>query len=181
MIDLTSPDALSDDELVEAVSTVLAIDRTLDNSFVLHAPLELLARADLLAAVGDDARAGARARLVSMAEIHAASGEPIALPAAGQVDEAGLLEAIEAGDVERADELAMAAVARHSADEVSDLLAARTLRSAAAAAHAPILFGNWARTAAQRPVDPRFVRGIVRRLAAGAGLRFELPHPNDQR
>ncbi|MEM7141748.1 MAG: hypothetical protein AAF548_12030, partial [Actinomycetota bacterium] len=71
--------------------------------------------------------------------------------------------------------------ARHSADEVSDLLAAPTLRSAAAAAHAPILFGNWARTAAQRPVDPRFVRGIVRRLTAGAGLRFELPHPNDQR
>ncbi|MDW3218152.1 MAG: hypothetical protein R8F63_06020 [Acidimicrobiales bacterium] len=182
MAAIANPDSLTDDELIRAVSEVLSVDRTLDNSFVLHSPLELLARADLLKRVSPAARDGARARLVSLAEIHHGSGDPIPLPEMpGDGDVDVLLGAIGAGDVDRADAIAMALLPEADVADVCRLLAPATVRAAAAAAHAPILLGNWPRTTAHASLDPRFVRGIVRRLTRSPDVRFDLPHPNASR
>lgn len=176
---IANPDSLTDDELIRAVSRVLAVDRTVDNSFVLHSPLELLARADLLKQVSPTARDGARARLVSLAENHHGSGDPIPLPEAPtDADVDSLIDAVAAGDVDRADAIAMALLPEADVGALCRLLAPATLRAAAAAAHAPILLGNWPRTAGHAPLDPRFVRGIVRRLTRSPEARFDLPHPN---
>ncbi|MDG2026502.1 MAG: hypothetical protein P8J50_05295 [Acidimicrobiales bacterium] len=121
--DLRTPDGLSDGELIETVSRALTVDRTVDNSFVLHFPLELLARADLLDRVSPSARSRVRERLVSLATLHGSSGDPVPLP--DPVEEADvdrltrdLVGAIGAGDADTADAVAMTLMPRLPVDEL---------------------------------------------------------------
>ncbi|MCH7789954.1 MAG: hypothetical protein IH940_11020, partial [Acidobacteria bacterium] len=59
---------LTDADLAFEVSTLLSPPRTIDNSFTLHAPLELLARLALLPLVHPEQRAAARRRFVILAK-----------------------------------------------------------------------------------------------------------------
>ena len=67
--------ALTDHALVSACATVIDRPKTAPpDSFVLHAPLELMARAGLLARVSPEGRDAARRRLVWLAATYAAAG-----------------------------------------------------------------------------------------------------------
>lgn len=101
-------DRLADIDLVSSCAAV--IDRPKQappDSFVLHAPLELMARAALLGRVAPPGRHPARRRLLWTAATYAAAGPPVvAAPApsyvtAGAAGEA-LLEAVSAGDLDAA-------------------------------------------------------------------------------
>lgn len=179
-------DALSDAELAGAVSDVLSTDRTTDNSFTLHAALELLARVDLLPLVDDALRPAARARLVSLADQFAASGDPVPEPGgpdhgSAAAAEAALLAAIGDGDADAADHAWAWLVDHQSPAEICRALAAPTLQVATAASHAPILLGNWPRTAGHTDLNGRMARGIARRLCEFPGLQAELPFRNAAR
>ena len=71
-------DLLTDHALVSACAAVIDRPKAAPpDSFVLHAPLELMARAGLLARVSPDGRHAARRRLVTTAATYAAAGEPV--------------------------------------------------------------------------------------------------------
>ncbi len=66
---------LTDTELAVEVSRSLSSPRTVDDSFTLHAPLELLARLALLPVVDPSGREMARRRMVSLATNYESQGE----------------------------------------------------------------------------------------------------------
>src|SRR4051812_46505696 len=78
-------DRLTDRQLVELVAHVVGMPKAevLGDrfSFVLHAPLELMARAALLPHVEPERRHLARLRIVAIAAAYQASGPPIGPPA----------------------------------------------------------------------------------------------------
>ncbi len=86
---------LSDAELAAAVRDVVAVPRRDEaNSFVLHAPLELIARARLLPMITESARELARMHLVAISAQYEAFGPPNpAHEASGQTAEVLLAEA----------------------------------------------------------------------------------------
>ena len=87
--------ALTDHALVSACAAVIDRPKAAPpDSFVLHAPLELMARAGLLARVGPDARDAARRSLVWFAATYAAAGPSVDEPDAASLLEAGLAEAV---------------------------------------------------------------------------------------
>jgi hypothetical protein len=72
---------MTDAELIAQCAAVIDVPKQAPaNSFVLHAPLELLARAILLPRVPDAARAAARDRLQWVADTYAAAGPSIEEP-----------------------------------------------------------------------------------------------------
>ena len=77
---MSSIDDLSDAELIAAVASVVRTPRTDPaDSFVLHAPLELAARAALLPRVAPGERSKARAQIAAIATAYEAFG-PAAPP-----------------------------------------------------------------------------------------------------
>ena len=72
-------DRITDAELLRAACRLLSIPRDeTANSFTLHAPLELMARAQLLPLVSTQRRESARRRIAHIAATWAATGEPTA-------------------------------------------------------------------------------------------------------
>src|SRR5215212_6702353 len=101
----TATGAASDLRLVEGVADVLATPREDPaDSFVLHAPLELVARTALLPFVAPEQRATARDQIVAVGTDFEAFGPAVAPPAADEYDSlaegvAQLVAAIDAGDL----------------------------------------------------------------------------------
>src|SRR6478736_10212863 len=76
------PDQPSDTRLVAEVGEVLAVPRTAEaDSFVLHAPLELVARAALLPSVQPAQRDQARRKITAIADEFEDFGPPVKEPA----------------------------------------------------------------------------------------------------
>lgn len=178
-------DQLDDQALVTLTSRALASARTVDNSFTLHAPLELMARARLLPRVSPGARDLARLRLVALAAGYDNSGEPIAPPAdapSTTLDEIGTLldRAVDAGDADLGDRVAMALAAARPEDG-AELLADRVVPLLGGAGHAPIGLTQWPRTPGASTLDAAMFRHLFRNLAALGALRFQFPHPNHRR
>ncbi len=173
-------DRLSDGELVAAVAAVVAEPREGPaDSFVLHSPLELTARARLLARTPASHRRLARLRLVSiaaryqqyppaeLATLDAATGTGIAAgpgPADPTVD--AVLGAIDAGDLEGVD-AAVQRLAASGPDPASILgpLAAAVAKRTAAAAHGPIFLATLAETPDHAPGWLPLLRPLTRELA----------------
>jgi hypothetical protein len=168
---LTTPDRLSDAELAAAVADVVRRPRRDPaDSFVLHAPLELAARAALLPRVAPAARDQARLRLVDLATHYEASDDPIADPperdAVSADDEsAHLVDAVAAGDLDAVDASAAWLAHHTTATELRGLLADPILPSLAAAAHAPIFLFELPRVAPRGELPVELLRPLVRELA----------------
>lgn len=72
---------MTDADLIAECAAIVDVPKAAPpNSFVLHAPLELLARAILLERVPADARDAARARMRWVADTYAAAGPPASTP-----------------------------------------------------------------------------------------------------
>lgn len=113
------------------------------NSYTLHAPMELLARAALLPLVPPNIRSVARMRIAGIAALYAALGDEIEAPS--KTDDTlpdarnALIAALRDYDAEKADAALAALAPTISADEICDLLTDEIAPRFGAAMHAPIL------------------------------------------
>jgi hypothetical protein len=159
-------EAMTDDELFDVAARQVAVpSRDPANSFVLHAPLELLARRRLLEMVPSERRAAVHKRILWVAAkyqhtIHAIQAPPSGV--FGSVAEArdALAASIAAGDLDGVDAAAAWFTDTASRAEVLDL-APVIVRSLAAAGHASIYFSLLGR----RDRDDRSALALLRPLA----------------
>lgn len=173
-------DERTDAELVAwAAESVSTPRRDPADSFVLHAPLELLARAALLPFVTPARRPIARLRLVALVDAYEA-WEPAAFAAAaaGSVPDpvaaaAGLGAALALGDLEAADLAARGVATVHDPADVAGLVGPAVLPSLAAAGHASIFLMQLPRVAPRGEATPALLRPLARELARGPGLAIE--------
>ncbi len=158
----------TDERLLAWAADVVAVPRVDPaDSFVLHAPLELLARAALLPRVAPDVRDEARERVVGLVDAFAQSGDAVEgqlSPDHASVGEAcaALVKSIGAGDLEEVDRHAAWLGGRASVAELRTGLGPAVAPSLAAAGHASILLHLMGRAPA---LGPGLLRGPVRELA----------------
>ncbi len=171
----------SDARLIEEVGRRLALPRRDPaDSFVLHAPLELLARAALLGRVRPSDRARARAQVVSLL-VRFEAVPAAEFGASKPVDERDdiqelvgrLFDAIRAEDLDAADRVVVALTQRASTGELVRHLGAPVLPLLAAAGHAPIYLFLAPRVAPRGEVTGGLLRPLVRELARVPSLRIE--------
>ncbi len=174
---------LSDQQLVDSAAALIGVPRAEvsgdRHSFVLHAPLELLARAALLPLVTPTAREQARLRIVALVAGYQASGPPVDSPPEvdlGSRAEAAtvLAQAIAAEDLEGADAAAAWLGRRVRPDEIVSLLADTVIDRLSAAGHGNIYLALLARTQ-PRGLPGQMLRHPVRALASGSNHRIHLP------
>jgi hypothetical protein len=163
--------ASSDAQLVGLAARRLAVPRHAPaDSFVLHAPLELMARSGLLRHVSAVDRERARQRIVWLAATYDAI-EPIAPSgsAAGSgppanVDGSALAAAVRSGDLDAIDGAAVALATSTTAVELVGALADIVVPSLAAAAHGSIFLYQLPRLLAADPSAPLMARGLLREI-----------------
>lgn len=183
-------DRWSDERLAAAVGAVLAEPKEAEaNSFVLHAPLELLARVGLLPLVAEERRHEARLRLASLGTMfaHAGPALPTAVARTGfaegfnDLDEAVrfLIRALEAGDLDDVDRGARALAALATPQQVAVGIADAVTASLAAAAHAAILLCLWPRLSPGGELPAGIIRQPLRELARHPDWRLRwFEHPD---
>jgi hypothetical protein len=179
MTSTTSVDlaALTDDELFDHAAAVIAVPRAAaPDSFVLHAPLELLARRGLLARVRPDQHDAARRRIAWVAEKYAGY-EPLPerVPEAfASVDAAStrLGAALAVGHMVGVDDAARW-LGTHATTEELVALGPDIVDSLAAAGHAPIFTHLLPRVAHDRMAARMLVRPLLRELARYPDWRIE--------
>lgn len=161
-------DALDDDALFEAAAAVIAEPRAAPaDSFVLHAPLEMLARRALLDLVPDQHRRAARRRIAWVAASYAATGPPYRpLEGAAQLP---LADAIARGDLDATDTAARALATSGAA---MGTLADTVVPSLAAAAHGGIYLNLVDRVAPASATARLMVRPLARELARNPDWRL---------
>jgi len=165
---------LSDERLFELLAAVISRPKEeAADSFVLHAPLELLARRALLGWVEPGRREQARQRLVWGAPTSARAGAPLARD--GRRDDlfasagdavARLTAALAAGDLDAVDDAARWLGGRATVADLAPL-ADGVVTSLAAAAHASIYLYQLPRVAPRS----RAAVGLLRPLARELGRR----------
>lgn len=164
-------DEWSEAALGEAVGAVLATPKAAPaDSFILHSPLELLARLSLLDLVEPSARPAARRRLVWLAASYEAAGA--GLPCPRPIDPAQpigevarrLVASLEAGDLDDIDRHASALGERATPSELRSLLAGPIAASLAAAAHGSIYLSLLPRAASAPGPLGGMLRGLARDL-----------------
>lgn len=148
------------------------------DSFVLHAPLELLARTALLPLVAGDARDAARERIAALGRDYAAAGtevdEPGARPDADPVRTAAdLLTALAAGELDDADAAAAVLAERLDAEALVGALADDVVPRLAAAAHGSIFLFELPRVLPRSRAAARMLRPLVRELAREHAWRLD--------
>ncbi len=137
--------AWSHQQLVAAAARVVAVPRAAPaDSFVLHAPLELLARAALVRYLAPPAIDAARRRIVWLAASYEAAGDAVATPPPVEhptLDAAAahLIGAIRHGDLDTVDRDASFLGDRATPQQARRLLIGALAPALAAAGHAPIL------------------------------------------
>lgn len=168
--------SLSDAELVRAVARAIARPkRARFDSFTIHAPLELLARAELLPRVPPGARAAVRLRIAAIAAGYAA-GEEIEAPDADFPSTAAafdrLTSAARAGDADQADAAITFLGRSLSAWDLRAGLADAAAPLLGLAAHAPILLASLPEATARWGDLNCLLRASVRALALDSGPRL---------
>jgi hypothetical protein len=162
----------SDHALVAGVADVVRRprDRPAD-SFILHAPLELAARAALLPYVDSDRRAVARQRIIEIATAWEAFAAPIVDPVPSVLPrdlDAAVVQldrALATGDLDAADAAAIVVARDARADELRRLLGDSIVTSTAAAAHAPIFLYHLPRVSPRGELTSELLRPLARELA----------------
>ena len=165
----------SDAQLIAAIADVIAIPKEAPaDSFVLHAPLELLARATLLPQVDPERRAEARLRLLWLGATYATAAASLPVSGhdrtrsgpTGMGDAVShLLAALDSGDLDDVDYLSMWVGQRATPAEMAEVLADSVVASLAAAGHASILLDLLPRVPEATPVTATLLRGPARELA----------------
>jgi len=164
-------DVLSDAELVDRVGAMLCRPRVeMADSFVLHAPLELAARAALLPQVAPAARREARQRLVDLAVGYERADDAVPEPPKrdfGSTREAAgrLRDAITAADLDEVDAVASWLGRAAAPGELRALLADDVVPRLSAAAHAPIFLYQLPRVAPRGELTGELLRPLARELA----------------
>lgn len=171
---------LSDAQLVQAVGEAISRPKANGgNSYTLHAPMELLARAALLPLIPPTLRDVARKQIAGIAPRYAAQGDEIEAPS--RIDQAvpdarhALIDALRQYDPERADAALIALAPITSIDEICDLLTDEIAPRLGAAMHAPILLAGLRDAGAGYGSLSLLLRTSIRALAtAGTPTR---PNP----
>ncbi len=166
-------DTLDDDALFEAAALVIAQPRAAAaDSFVLHAPLELLARQALLGVVPDEHRQAAIRRIAWVAAAYAATGPAYQRP--DGVSPLPLDEAIARGDLDATDAAAAALAASGLPTSRGPFagLADLVTPSLAAAAHGAIFLNLLPRVAPDSVAARFMLRPLARELARYPDLRL---------
>jgi hypothetical protein len=161
----------------EVAARVARPKRAPADSFVLHAPLELLARMALLPLVRPDARGAARERLAALGTQYAAAGDEVGEPCDRAYDRAEhaaaeLVAAIAAGEEDDADAAAAWLAAHLDAESLVRALADDVVPRLAAAAHGSIFLYHLPRVAPRSAAVARTSRGLVRELVRERAWRL---------
>ena len=169
--------SVSDGTLVQAVAAAITRPKLqIDSSFLLHAPLELLARAWHLQHLPPNKQEAARRRIAEIAVRYAGNGpeiesRPKAYPDTGHaLSEA--CAALRAGNADAVDAALLFLLPRISVEHLRSSLADEILPSLASAAHAPILLMMLAGAAGRFPGASALLRSPLRALALHADLRL---------
>ena len=171
-------DAVSDEHVFDLAARVISQPRRDPaNSFILHAPLELLARRALLRHVPPDRRDAVRERMIWVAATYERAADPadavatreFASPAAAV---AALGAAITARDLDTVDAAAQW-LAEHGSAPALLTLADAAVDSLAAAGHASIYFFHLSRTAISNRAALGLLRPLAREIARLPELRIE--------
>jgi hypothetical protein len=170
----------SDRALVEAVAEAIAPPKlTPSSSFVLHAPMELVARARLLSLAPPAARAKGRRRIAQIATRYALSGPEIGPTRRSYADQATALTALTAaisdGDAAEADGALAWLLARSTCPALIAGMADVVIPALGAAAHAPILLAMFLRSPAMGQAYGALLRAPVRFLALQGAARLTWP------
>ena len=165
-----------DEVLIRAVAEAISRPKVqINSSFLLHAPLELLARAWHLTRVSPQGREDARRRIAEIAVRYAGEGPEIeSRPKAYSTSDQALAElcgAVRAGDADAVEGAILFLLPRISAARLSAALVDDILPSLAAAAHAPILLMMLAEASRYRGMS-MLLRSPLRSLALEADLRL---------
>src|SRR5437764_1425776 len=174
--------APSDRSILAAATTRLAVPRQdippQRSSFVLHAPMELLARGALLPYVPSEARQPARARIEALVagyeRIPAQAGAPPAAFASVAAASDALLQALADRDAGRVDATAAWLDARAATADIAHALAPHALPALAAAGHANIYIGLLARASRAAHLTP-MLRAVAAALVADPAAPIPLP------
>lgn len=169
-------DHLSDSVLADLTAARVAVPRErAADSFILHAPLELLARVALLPMVEPTGRDAARERIEHIARSFEAWGEPAAPPGRRPaIDDlphalALLQGALDAGDLDDADRAAAWLATHLHADDLCRALADPILPLLSAAGHGSIFLYHLRRIAPHSRPMATMLRGLARELARYPG------------
>ncbi len=184
----------SDHRLVGGVADIVGHPRAgVEDSFVLHAPLELSARARLLPLVEARSRHRARLRIAGIAAryrtydpIDTASIDDVVIDTASiddvvidtEFDDTNaellrrLCDAVTEGDQTETDRLGRLALRRLPPARLVAALRAFVVPFTAAAAHAPIFFHHLERSERLTRPSPGLLRPMLKALASEPGCRF---------
>ena len=170
----------SDRELVEAVAAAITPPKaTPSSSFVLHAPMELMARARLLKLAPPGARPAGRRRIAEIAARYGRSGpevEPADRSYAGEAAAMSALEAaIPAGDVDEADGALGWMLKCSRVGALIPALADAVIPALGAAAHAPILLSMFLRSPELGEACGGLLRAPLRYLTLQGASRLTWP------
>ena len=163
-------DHASDADLIARVAERVQVPREGHaDSFILHAPLEVLARAALLPWVAPEGRAIARLRMVSVAtqfEAQPAMEAPTATASemAPMAAAAELVAALSAADLEATDQAAVNLAASAPGAALTNLIGDAVLPSLAAAGHAPIFLYQLPRVSPRGEAPTALLRPLAREL-----------------
>ncbi len=175
---LTTSATLTDEQVFRGAARVVSQpSRDAANSFVLHAPLELMARRLLLTFVPEARRTAARERMAWVAAEYERAIEPIDVPKKATIDSVAgardaLVEAVLAGDVDEVDALMLALLDVASIDEMM-AAAEPLLPILAAAGHAPIGFFFASRLALTSRAAIALLRPLLHEVARAPQLRMQ--------
>ena len=168
----------SDEQVFDIAARIIAIPKQDPaDSFILHAPLELLARRALLRIVPPESRDAVRERMIWVAATYERAGASLEPTSHAEFDSAaaavaGLADAIEHKDLDATD-AAAAWLGRHAATDAVMTLAESLIDSLAAAGHTSIYFSLLARTASNNRSALTLLRPLVREVARLPELRIE--------
>lgn len=167
----------SDAILVRAVADAIAIPKIqIESSFLLHAPLEILARAWLLQHMPPHKRQDARRRIAEIAVRYAGEGPEIASKPRDYPSVAHAMQelaaALQAGDADAVDSALLFLLPRVSAARFRAALGEEILPSLGAAGHAPILLMMLPGAVDCYPGLGALLRSPLRALALEAGQRL---------
>jgi hypothetical protein len=175
------PAGLSDHALVDAVAQAITPPKAApSSSFILHAPLELIARVRLLHLTPPEAREPVRRRIAEIASRYAIEGpESEPLSPRSYTDEAAALAAltgaIPAGDADEAESSLVWLLQRARTATLIAGIADAVIPALGAAGHTPILLAMFLREPRLGEAYGPLLRAPVRYLALQGAARLKWP------